>query len=212
MGACQLIFTSSAPRSLSLGSIEVAMRRAMLLFGTLICGVLASCTTTSKRPLLTSTASIDLPRYMGAWHVIGRVDYFGERGDVASQDVYSLNKDGDVDTVYRYRKSFDSDDKVKTLESTGLVQPGSDNAYWRIRFFGLFKADYLILEVADDYSWALIGQPSRKLAWIFGREPSMPETLYATLIEKMRGYGYDTSKILRVAQSPDQAGAPGFHK
>ncbi|MCB1575597.1 MAG: hypothetical protein KDI80_16615, partial [Xanthomonadales bacterium] len=28
---------------------------------------------------------------MGAWHVIGRIDYFGERGDVASEDVYSLD-------------------------------------------------------------------------------------------------------------------------
>ncbi|MCA9247529.1 MAG: hypothetical protein KDA42_10450, partial [Planctomycetales bacterium] len=34
--------------------------------------------------------------------VIGRIDYFGERGDVASEDVYSLDMDGNVDTVYRY--------------------------------------------------------------------------------------------------------------
>ena len=97
----------------------------------------------------------------------------GQRG------VYSLDKDGNVDTVYRYRKSFDADSPVRTLNSVGLVQPDSGNAYWRIRFFGLFKADYLILEVADDYSWALIGQPDRKLGWIFGREAVMPDALYA---------------------------------
>lgn len=149
---------------------------------------------------------------MGAWHVIGRIDYLGERGDVASEDVYSLGKDGHVDTVYRYRKSFDESDKFKTLSSTGLVQPNSSNAYWRIRFFGIFKADYLILEVADDYSWALIGQPSRKLAWVFSREAIMDDALYATLIDKMRAFGYDTSKILRVAQVPGQVGKPGFHE
>lgn len=175
--------------------------------------VLAGCATSAeKKPELKSSASIDLQRYMGAWHVIGRVDYIGERGDVASEDIYSLNEKGNIDTVYRYRKSFDESDKVKTLESTGLVQPNSSNAFWRIRFFGIFKADYLVLEVADDYSWALIGQPDRKLAWVFSREPMMSDTLYAQLIEKMRGYGYDTSKILRVAQVPEQVGKPGFHK
>ena len=186
------------------------LKLTLMMLATLI---VAACATASDgKPKLASTATVDLQRYMGAWHVIGNVDYFGERGDVATEDVYTLNANGNVDTVYRYRKSFDDRDKVKTMGSVGLGQPDSSNAYWRIRFFGLFKADYLILEVADDYSWALIGQPSRKLAWIFGREPVMSDALYAELIEKMRNYGYDTSKILRVAQVPEQVGKPGFHK
>lgn len=175
--------------------------------------LLAACATSNKdRPPLVSSAKVDLPRYMGAWHVIGRIDYFGERGDVASEDVYTLNAKGEVDTVYRYRKSFAADDQEKTLESVGLVQPDSDNAYWRIRFFGVFKADYLVLETAPDYAWALIGQPERKLAWIFAREPVMDDALYASLLAKMGAYGYDTSKILRVAQVPEQVGKPGFHE
>lgn len=70
---------------------------------------------------------------------------------------------GDADTVYRHRKSFDSDDKVKTLESTGLLQPESDNAYWRIRFFGIFKAEYLILEVAEDRDGSSIERAYRPI-------------------------------------------------
>ncbi len=174
--------------------------------------LLAACAGSGdKREPLESSAVVDLPRFMGAWRVIARVNYFGESGDVASEDVYTLNEKGEVDTVYRYRKSFAPDDQEKTLDSVGLVQPGSNNAFWRIRFFGIFKADYLVLETAPDYSWALIGQPSRKLAWVFAREPIMDDTLYAELIGKMAGYGYDTSKILRVAQVPDQLGKPGFH-
>jgi apolipoprotein D and lipocalin family protein len=189
------------------------MRNRILAGGLLaVVGLLAACATQrDARPALRSEASIDLARYMGAWHVIGRIDYFGERGDVASEDVYTLDKDGNVDTEYRYRKSFAEGDKLKTLHSLGIVQPDSGNAYWRIRFFGLFKADYLILDVADDYSWALIGQPDRKLGWIFGRDALMPDALYARLLDKMGSYGYDTSKILRVAQIPEQLGKPGFH-
>jgi apolipoprotein D and lipocalin family protein len=178
----------------------------------LLTGLLAACASQrDTRPALESGARIDLDRYMGAWYVIARIDYFGERGDVASQDVYSLDEKGNVETEYRYRRSFATDTRVKTLHSLGIVQPDSGNAFWRIRFFGLFKADYLILDVADDYSWALIGQPDRKLGWIFGREAIMSDALYASLLDKMRSHGYDASKILRVAQTPEQLGKPGFH-
>ena len=166
----------------------------------------------AARPPLKTSAKIDLERYMGRWHVIARVDYFGERGDVASEDDYALDDDGNVATVYRYRKSFDTGANVRTLRSTGLVQPGTGNAYWRIRFFGFFKADYLVLEVADDYSWALIGQPGRKLGWIFGREAVMPDAIYADLLGKMQGYGYDPATLLRVPQVEGQLGKPGFHR
>jgi apolipoprotein D and lipocalin family protein len=189
------------------------MRNPILASGLLtLMGLLTACATQrDARPALRSAASVDLDRYMGAWHVIGRIDYFGERGDVASQDVYTRDADGNVDTEYRYRKSFDAGDKVKTLHSLGIVQPDSGNAFWRIRFLGLLKADYLILDVADDYSWALIGQPDRKLGWIFGREAIMSDALYVRLLDKMRSHGYDASKILRVAQAPEQLGKPGFH-
>jgi apolipoprotein D and lipocalin family protein len=161
-----------------------------------------------SKPPLTSSLDLDLPRFMGTWHVIANIPYFGERGNVASKDVYALNADGNVDTVYEYRKAFDKPEK--SLRSVGLVQPGSNDAYWKVRFFGIFKADLLVLEVAPDYSWALIGQPKRKLAWIFGREPVMDDALYADLLQRMGGYGYDTGEILRVPQVPEQVGKAGF--
>lgn len=190
------------------------MSRRSILPAVAVAGMalLSACAMAADtRAPLRSSANVDLPRFMGAWHVIARVDYFGERGDVASQDVYRLNDKGQVDTVYRYRKSFDAGDKEKTLGSVGLVQPGSNNAFWRIRFFGLLKADYLVLEVAPDYSWALIGQPSRKLGWIFARAPVMDDAQYNDLEARMVGYGYDPSTLLRVAQVPEQVGRPGFH-
>ncbi|MEP6482972.1 MAG: lipocalin family protein [Rudaea sp.] len=157
---------------------------------------------------LSTTAKVDLPRYMGAWSVIANVPYFAEKGKVASRDVYKLDSDGNVDTTYVYRKSFDGPEK--TIGSIGLVQKDSNNAFWRVRFLGLFRADYLILDIAPDYSWALIGQRSRKLGWILARNPMMDDATYTPLLEKFRGFGYDTTKFARVAQFKEQLGKPGF--
>ncbi|MEP6939757.1 MAG: lipocalin family protein [Rudaea sp.] len=171
--------------------------------------LLAACATGSGgSPPLEPHARIDLPRYMGAWYVIANIPYFGERGNVASRDVYTLNAKGDVDTSYVYRKSFDAPEK--SLSSVGVVQPDSGEASWIVRFFWLLRADYLILDVAPDYSWALIGQPSRKLGWVFSRSPQMSDALYQSLLRKFVAFGYRETDFRRVAQTRDQLGLPGF--
>jgi apolipoprotein D and lipocalin family protein len=170
--------------------------------------VLYACDGGAKDMDLTTNATVDLKRYQGAWYVIANIPYFAENGKVATRDVYTLNDDGNVDTTFVYRKTFDGPEK--TFGSVGIVQPGSNNAFWRVRFLGLFHADYLVLDIAPDYSWVLVGQRNRKLGWILARDPSMDDAAYAKLIEKFRGFGYDTTKFMRVAQFKEQAGKPGF--
>lgn len=190
------------------GRKERPMRwRRVLVSLALWCGVsfaLYACSDESVRdmPELTSSANVDLARYMGAWYVIGNVPYFAERGKVATRDVYQLDADGNVDTTYVYRKAFDAPEK--SMASLGVVQPGTHNTRWVVRFWWLIRADYLILEVAPDYSWALIGQPNRKLGWVLARDPAMDDTLYSLLLEKFRGYGYDAGRFVRVAQFAEQ--------
>lgn len=157
---------------------------------------------------LTSTAKVDLQRYMGTWYVIANVPYFAENGKVATRDVYRLDADGNVATTYAYRKAFDAPEK--TMGSLGVVQPATDNHHWIVRLFWLIRADYLILEVAPDYSWALVGQPSRKLGWVLARAAAMDAALYASLMEKFRGYGYEPERFKQVPQFREQLGKPGF--
>jgi apolipoprotein D and lipocalin family protein len=192
------------------GFVQMTKRRigVFLIVWLMVGAVLYACDGGATGMELTTTAKVDLKRYMGAWHVIANIPYFAEKGKVATRDVYTLDADGNVDTTYFYRKSFESPEK--TIGSLGLVQPNTENAFWRVRFLGLFRADYLILDVAPDYSWALVGQRSRKLGWILARNPTMDEATYASLIGKLRGFGYDTGKFLRVAQFPDQVGKTGF--
>lgn len=191
-------------------SPTVRTRLLLPILGVAAVALLAACATRSdsKAPPLAPAIEVDLDRYMGEWYVIANIPYFGERGNVAARDVYTRNADGEIDTVYRYRKGFDKPEK--TTESTGLVQPGTGNAFWRIRFFGLLKADYLVLAVADDYSWALIGQPDRDLAWVFARTATIDEALYTDLLGQLRGFGYDTARLQRVVQVPEQLGKPGY--
>ena len=187
------------------------MRRAALIL--LLPGLLllAACASTggNAMPPLTTNAVVDLDRYMGRWWVIANIPYFAEKGKLATADIYDLRPDGRIGNVYAYRKAFDKPEK--TMNGVATVVPGTHNAQWKIAFFGgLVKADYLILEVAPDYSWALIGHPKRKMAWIFARDQAMDDAKYQQLRAKFSAYGYDPAKLQRVPQFPAQLGQPGF--
>ena len=69
-----------------------------------------------------------------------------------------------------------------------------------IRLFIFFYGDYFVLELDDDYQWAVIGSSSDKYLWILSRSPQMEEGLYNELLRKLSERGYDVSKLLRVPQ------------
>ena len=184
--------------------------RLLLIAALILVAALSFCL--AARPHIAPLASnteIDLARYMGRWWVIANTPYFAENGKVATADVYALRPDGKIQNDFVYRKAFDQPEQ--TMHAVATVVPGSGNAQWQIGFFwGLLKADYLVLEVAPDYSWALIGQPSRKYAWVFAREPRMDDALYARLVAHFATFGYDPARLKRIPQFPDQIGKPGY--
>ena len=179
------------------------MRNVLLLAAVVVVVLALASTAFAKPPPLASTVQLDLQRYMGRWWVIAHTPYFAENGKIASADIYALRPDGKIDNVFAYRKKFGGEEKQ--MHAVGTVIPGTGNSQWKIAFFGgLLHADYLVLEVAPDYSWALIGQPSRKLAWVFARAPRMDDAELARLLAKFPAYGYDPARLKRVPQFADQ--------
>lgn len=173
--------------------------------------LVVACASTRKEAHMPgpALAEVDLPRFMGRWWVIANIPYFAERGKLASSDNYSLREDGRIDVVYAYRKSFDEAEE-RTLNAWARPLPGSGNAHWRQRFFGILSVELQVLEIDPDYRWALIGNPKRSLAWVFAREPLMDADEYRQVVERLRRFGYAPGDLQRVPQSPDHVGQPGF--
>ncbi|WAC62858.1 lipocalin family protein [Pseudoxanthomonas sp. SL93] len=167
--------------------------------------VLAAC---ASQPTVATRNAVDLPRFMGTWHVIAHIPYFAERGHVASREEYTLRDSDKIAVRYVYQEGFN--EPVQELESRGSVKAGTGNREWTLRFYAVIPAKLRILEVAPDYSWALIDYPGRDMGWIFGREPVMDDALYAELVKKMRDHGVNARQLVRVPQVPEQVGKEGF--
>ena len=74
--------------------------------------------------------------------------------------------------------------------------PGSGNARLRVRFFGPFAGYYWIIGLDEkNYSWALVGHPSRRYLWILSRQPTMKESVYKEIVGIAVRKGYTAGRI-----------------
>ena len=158
--------------------------------------VLAGCQSVPPMP---TVASVDLPRFMGAWYVIANIPTFIERGAHNAVETYRLNPDGTIDTRFNFRAgSFEG--KPKQYNPRGFVLDRHSNARWGMRFVWPIKADYRIIYLNDDYSQTVVGRQQRDYVWIMARTPEIPAADYERLLHFVADQGYDPSKVQRVPQ------------
>lgn len=189
--------------------VPTLARRSLLAAAPLL---LAGCTLdTSSYPYpKLRHASVDLPRFMGRWYIIGHIPYFAEAGYVGSYAVYTPHRGGGIDDQYNgYPKRFGA--KLFQFTTIDEVEPGTDNAIWRVTLLdGAIGVPYVIMHVEPDYSAFMAGFPDRSLGWIFARSKTMDPALYQAMLERFYRQGYDARRFRKVAQVPGQLGQPGF--
>ena len=138
-------------------------------------------------------SSLDLDRYLGTWYEIARFDHSFERGVEEAKAVYMLNKDGTVKVI----NSGIKNGKPKTAVGKGkrTDEPG----LLRVSFFGPFYADYRVMMIDADYSYALVGSGGANYLWILSRTTSLPDGVKSAILAEAIRRGYDTSKLIWVA-------------
>ena len=166
----------------------------------LICASLAACT--ASRPPIPPVASVDLQRFMGDWYVIAHIPSFPERNAYDAVESYRLDEDGRIRTTFRYRKGgFDA--SLKTMKPVGRVVAGSNNAVWEMQFVWPIQAEYVIVDLAPDYSQTIVGRSKRDYVWLMARKPRLPEAELKTAVARIEALGYDISALRMVPQSAD---------
>ena len=163
-------------------------------------GVVAA-TVNLKHDDLEVVSHVDLNRYVGRWYEIARLpNRFEKKCADSVTATYSLRSDGKVRVVNRCRKS--SGDYTTATGSAKVIDK-TTNAKLKVTFFWPFYGDYWILDLGEDYEYAVVGAPNRKYLWILSRHPRMDERLYQQLLVKMAARGFKTEQLVRTIQSDD---------
>jgi apolipoprotein D and lipocalin family protein len=80
------------------------------------------------------------------------------------------------------------------------VVPGSGGARWNVQFVWPFSTELVVIHVDADYEGAALVTPNRKLAWIFGRQPTMEAARYEFLVERLVAQGVERNSLQLVPQ------------
>ncbi len=183
------------------------MKKAFILAFILLCASTMSRGKDKEGKVLQVVPSVDFSRYSGKWYEIARLPNRFQKGCAGEViATYSLLEGGRLKVVNQCRKS---DGQINRAEGKGrLANQNGPNSKLKVRFAPSWLSwlpfvwgDYWIIELAEDYSYAVVGTPDRNYLWILSRTPQMEEAIYKRVIEKAAAAGFDVTQVIRTRQS-----------
>ena len=150
-------------------------------------------------PPLSVVDMVDLDRYAGRWYEIARYPNSFERGCVGVTADYTPRDDGRIEVVNTcFESSLEGRERV--IRGTARVVDATTNAKLKVSFFWPFEGDYWIIDLAEDYSYAVVGSPDRQFLWILSRTPAMDDGLYEQILDTLPERGFDPELLEIVPQ------------
>jgi len=157
-------------------------------------------------PPLQVVPYVNLERYTGTWYEIARYPHRFQEGCFESSAIYTLLEGGKVGVLNQCRKG--PDQKLSSAKGKAWVVDKETNAKLKVSFFWPFSGDYWIIDLGENYEYAVVGHPNRKYLWILSRTPQMDDALYQRILENLEKQSYDVSRLIRTAPTNPSASSP----
>jgi len=167
----------------------------ILCFGLLVV-FLYACRSSSSVSTLEVVPRVELDRYLGTWYEIARYpNRFQKEDCVGTTATYALREDGKISVDNRCRKGSPSGPE-EAANGKAWVVDSETNARLKVQFFWPFSGDYWIIQLGDQYEYAVVGHPDRTYLWILSRTPKMEPALYARVLARLEQQGYDPQQLI----------------
>jgi apolipoprotein D and lipocalin family protein len=137
---------------------------------------------------------VDLNKYAGKWYEIASYPQRFQKGCHCTTAEYTLSDKGYVIVENRCNRGS-VNGTPSYIKGKAFVESNSGNAKLKVQFFWPFKAKYWIIDLADDYSYAVVSHPNRKYLWILSRTSKMDSALYQQIGSRLKMKGFDLSKL-----------------
>jgi apolipoprotein D and lipocalin family protein len=167
--------------------VKKIMNTLMLLF---------FMTTLAQAQRLQTVTSVDLKKYAGKWYEIASFPQRFQKGCECTTATYTPTDKGYIIVENRCKRNG----KESYIKGKAFVQNNSGNAKLKVQFFWPFKGKYWIIDLADDYSYAVVGNPNKNYLWILSRTEKMDRAVYETICMRLKAKGFDVSKLRMTQQ------------
>jgi apolipoprotein D and lipocalin family protein len=176
----------------------------LMLLRSLILMLIVSCSSFAGgggHTALETADFVDVKKYLGTWYEIEKIPNSFQRKCGATKANYSLKKNGKIRVTNTCIKK---NGKVNVAKGTATVANKTTNAVLEVSFFFLQRwfggPNYYIIDLADDYSYVLVGSPSRDFLWILSRTPVLDENIITNLKAVATRNGFDVERMTKTPQ------------
>ena len=166
----------------------------LLIATTLLSGCLMQPVYRVSTDPVKTVAHVDLNRYLGKWYEIYRLpNWFEDTDCITVTAEYSALPDNQINVLNTCQKK----DRLKQANGVAKIPDLQSNAQLKVSFFRPFYGDYWVLDLATDYSWVLVGEPSGKYFWILARTRQLSPQLEEQLLQKAEKLGYLRKDLIK---------------
>jgi apolipoprotein D and lipocalin family protein len=136
---------------------------------------------------------LDVNRFAGKWYSLYSIPTMFDKGSRETTTTYTLNNDGYYNVFTACKKG--DDNETKTYKSKLFPEDSADGSM-RAQFVWPIKIDYWVIELADDYTYVVVGHPDHKFLFIMSRKPVMDKKLHDEIVARCKAKGYDVDKLV----------------
>lgn len=144
----------------------------------------------------TAVKNFKIDRYLGKWYEMARMDYRFEKNMNQVTATYSKKENGNIkvdNRGYDYKK-----DKWKESVGEAKFVKNPTIAELKVSFFKPIWASYNVIDIDDDYKYALVVGNNTDYLWILSREKTIPDSFKNRFLEKAKSLGFNVNELVWV--------------
>ena len=181
------------------------MKRLITISFTIILATLSFFAQSTKETPVRTVPSVDLNKYSGTWYEIAKYPNKFQKNCVGNTTAtYTLKGEGKIEVLNR---CLEKDGTTKAAKAAGKINDKQTNAKLKVRFAPGFTsflrfvwADYWVIDLANDYSYAVVGTPDRDYFWILSRTPELKDSVYQDILRRAEQQGFVPGKVVKTPQ------------
>lgn len=137
---------------------------------------------------------LDLSRYAGLWYEVASTKPVFQRDCVCVTAEYTALPDGNIEVRNTCRKN---EPTAPLEEVIGVAKPTRTPAKFNVSFggFSLPFSNYWVVDLAEDYSFAVVSTPIKRPIWILSRTPSLDPSTLHDILGRLKEQGFPTSAL-----------------
>jgi apolipoprotein D and lipocalin family protein len=138
-------------------------------------------------------ADVDFTKYSGLWHEVAHSPNFFQKGCLRSTAEYQII---DGSSVSVYNVCYKENGKKSDISGVARVKDSAVPAKLKVKFNFFARGDYWIIDLDDNYQWAVVSAPKKKNLFILSRTFPMDQVVLKDILLKLKTQGFETDKLV----------------